>query len=245
LAKADSIFINSFLAIENREAWEQGPGTNFRGAASIWSPLQVSKHTLLRLISNSQQALNKEDFAFILSMFRLRDEHLKKHGALQTPAAIYRPSIFKVRDNWNCYDEITSMIGDNELANWHRAYFILPWLGSFVLLILQADTKTFSIVAVTQTADAKRYTSSVTYETFMRSNGPLLAAGWKRGAIGPISDLLCALDTINILEIKHAGLFYVYVIYFLLVDVPVYFDAKHPNLRENLAYYCIKGNMPF
>ena len=42
LSKVDSIFINSFLATENLQHWLDNAGSAFRGAASIWSPLQVS-----------------------------------------------------------------------------------------------------------------------------------------------------------------------------------------------------------
>lgn len=87
----DSIFINSFLAIENRDAWFDGAGRQFRGASSIWSPLQVSKETILRLVSGpAQAALKVEDFDFIFEMFRWRDQFLQKHGALRTPTVVYR-----------------------------------------------------------------------------------------------------------------------------------------------------------
>ena len=47
LSNAESVFINSFLAIENREQWFSGAGAHHRGASSVWSPLQVSNNVVL------------------------------------------------------------------------------------------------------------------------------------------------------------------------------------------------------
>lgn len=123
--------------------------------------------------------------------------------------------------------------------NWHRGYFIVPYLSGHALLILQADTKTYEIVVVTVDEGAQKVRRTLVHKIFLRQNAGLIAAGWKQGPIGSVCDLLKLIGKISVMDEHHAGVFFVYVVYFLILDVPVYFDAKDPKLRENLAYYCI------
>jgi hypothetical protein len=94
-------------------------------------------------------------------------------------------------------------------------------------------------------AEANDHTSGFLKGLFEGNNGALLAQGWRAGSIGPFKNLLVKINTINTIENKYLGLFLIYCIYFLAIDVPVYFDSKHPSLRENLAYHCIVGHFPF
>ena len=129
--------------------------------------------------------------------------------------------------------------------NWHRGYFIVPHLSDHILVILQAGSKTYEIVNVTLQEGSRKASRMFLHKIFQRQNSELLATGWKQGPIGPVCDLLKLLDRISVMDIHHSGIFFVYVVYFLLLDAPVYFDATDAKLRENLAYYCIKGNLPF
>jgi hypothetical protein len=128
---------------------------------------------------------------------------------------------------------------------WHRAYIIVPYLSRYVLLILQADSMTYALVYSTQNAAANDHSRNILLKLFEESNCDLRAQGWKAGRIGPFRDLLQLNATINTIEAKHIGIFLIYCIYFLVIDVPVYFNASDSKLRENLAYHCIVGHLPF
>ena len=132
---------------------------------------------------------------------------------------------------------------------WHRAYIIIHWveMDKYVLLVLQAETKTFAFVHANEREGAQAHADSIIYSVFRRSNTPFLAAGWKAGPIGlfKYKDMLSLSKTINTVQNKNVGLFLVYCIYFLVLDIPVYFDATNTRLRENLAYHFIVGHLPF
>ena len=130
-------------------------------------------------------------------------------------------------------------------ASWYRAYIIIPYLSRYILLVLQADSKTYALVYTTQNAAANSHARRMLVTRFEETNRTLLAQGWKAGSIGPFKDLLQLTTTINTIETKYIGIFLIYSIYFLVVDCPVFIDASDPKLRENLAYHCIVGHLPF
>jgi len=130
-------------------------------------------------------------------------------------------------------------------ANWYRAYIIIPYLSRYILLVFQADTKTYALVYTAQNAAANAYVKGVLVQLFEENNRTLLAQAWKAGCIGPFKDLLQLTTTINTMETKYIGIFLIYCIYFLVIDCPVFFDASDSKLRENLAYHCIVGHLPF
>ena len=151
--------------------------------------------------------------------------------------------MFKVNKSMSLRDAVAEANAAD--PNWHRGYYIVRHLSNYILVILQADSKTYEIAHVTVQEGSRNVSRLFLHKNFQRQNSELLAAGWKQGPIGPVCDLLKLLDKISVMDIHHSGVFFVYVVYFLLLDAPVYFDAKDPKLRESLAYYCIKGNLPF
>ena len=130
-------------------------------------------------------------------------------------------------------------------ANWYRAYIIIPYLSRYVLLVLQADLKSYALVYTTQNAAANTYQRGILAKLIVENNRDLIAQGWKAGRIGPFRDLLQLTTTINMIETKYIGIFLIYCIYFLVIDCPVFFDASDSKLRENLVYHCIVGHLPF
>lgn len=206
-----------------------------------------------------------EDYKFIFEMFSWRDRFICDNGARRNPPLVYRhvttnscdscsytasfathlkcrPSVFRVLDgsDWKIVTEAFE-------ANWHRAYVIIAYLSRYVLLILQADTKTYAIVYTTLDASesVNNHARGFYDQLFRRSNGHLLSQGWTAGPIGPFRDLLKMHRIINKLEATYTGIYLVYCVYFILLDVPVFFDATDSTLRENLAYHCIVGHLPF
>jgi hypothetical protein len=68
---------------------------------------------------------------------------------------------------------------------------------------------------------------------------------WTEGLLGNDIDLLKAIPEKDICRITDHAFFLFYVIFFLALEVPVYFDVSEPSLRENLLYYSIKGDLPY
>lgn len=149
-----------------------------------------------------------------------------------------RTSIFRVQSDFVIH------MGDFDVS-WHRAYIVVPHLSRHILLVLQASSKTYALLYTVQNSAANDHSGNILSKLFEESNRNLHAQGWKAGHIGPFRNLLKESTTMNSIENKYIGIFITYCIYFLIVDVPVYFDAMDSKLRENLAYYCIVGHLPF
>ena len=245
LAKSDAHYLNSFLAMENRQAWEEGPGGLAKGArySVIWSPLICSKHTLLRLLNF--ELLDKKDLGFILSMFRFRDDFIRQYVSEGTT---YLRSLFLFSETWDLNELVKTEPWQE--ADVYRVYIVTRLVHAFSLIILSPSTKKYQIVCVAENSgelQSFKTFSNVLFAKNLLVDGAL-GVDWKEGSVvHPHIDWLSTVDCVVPNKTLHA-IFVIYVIYYLFLEVPVYFrldGASGKTLRENLAYYCLKGNLPY
>ena len=233
--------------MENRDAWVKGPGGIGRGIGSsfLWSPLICSKETLFRLL-NSEKLLIEEDVEFILSMFRFRDSYIKRFAPNRDDL---KTSLYLLSDSW----DLTASLSNTSLQDYYRLYIVVRLVNAFAVIILYPSTKTFRIIFAVESgmATANRDLFKTFVSMLFDSNikdGGVLGTEWKEGCISnPHMDWLSNLDCVVPNEKAHV-IFIVYVIYYLTVEAPVFFLLTGENgktLRENLAFYCLKGNLPY
>jgi len=233
--------------MENRKAWEEGPGGIGKGARSgvIWSPLVCSIQTITRLIDEA--FLLKEDIEFILSMFQFRDQFIAKYAP---DSSQFHRSLFLYSDTWDLRRVITDSGEWGEDSTLYRVYIVVPLIHSFSLIILSPKSKTYQIVFAAESVESRivfKQFSNMLFGENLKTGG-VLGRDWNEGFIG--NEHLNWLKTVNsIVEKKELqAVFIIYVIYYLCMEAPVYFRLDGDcgkTLRENIAYYCLKGNLPY
>jgi len=233
--------------MENRDAWAKGPGGIGRGAGSsfLWSPLICTKETLFRLL-NPEKCLIEEDVEFILSMFRFRDSFIKKFAPSREDL---KSSLYLLSDSW----ELSASLSNTPLQDYYRLYIVVRLVNAFALIILNPSTKTFRIIFAVESGmsaanrDMFQNFVNMMFASNIKDSG-VLGPEWKEGCISnPNMNWLSNLDC-SVPNEKAQVIFIVYVIYYLTVEAPVFFLLTGDNgktLRENLAFYCLKGNLPY
>ena len=233
--------------MENRDAWAIGPGGIARGANSgvLWSPLLCTKATLHRLIEMDKYLI-EEDIQFILLLFRFRDSYIKQFAPNGNDLL---SSLYLFSDSW----DLSKLLESVQLEDSYRLYIVVRLVNAFALIVLFPSSKTFRIVYAVDSgmADSNRTMFKRFADMLFASNiqeDGILGTDWKEGCISqPHLDWLAPLEYVVPAEPAQA-IFVVYVIYYLTVEAPVYFNLNGDDgktLRENLAYYCLKGNLPY